>query len=86
LKRLDPQIIVIGEAPSRHLNYYTGYHTITQNAAGIITMKNTDNKVHIFTSNHYPRPDWMVYEAGHGAGYVGTIIVETEYTLENMDE
>jgi len=25
LEKLDPQIIIIGEAPSRHLNYYTGY-------------------------------------------------------------
>ena len=35
LEKLDPQIIVIGEAPTRHLNYYTDYKTITQNSAGV---------------------------------------------------
>lgn len=84
LRRLDPQIIVIGEAPSRHLNYYTNYRTITQNRAGHITMDCVGDKVHIYTSNAYDRPDWMAYEWMPGAGYVGSITVETEYTLENM--
>lgn len=86
LRRLDPQIIVIGEAPSRHLNYYTGYHTITQNRAGDITMECVGDRVHIYTSNAYERPDWMAYEWMPGVGYVGSITVETEYTLENMGD
>ena len=32
LETLDPEIIVVGEAPSKHLNYYAGYKTITQNS------------------------------------------------------
>src|SRR3546814_7219402 len=51
LEKLDPQIIVIGEAPSRHLNYYTGYKTITQNSAGDITMDCVEDKVHFYVSN-----------------------------------
>ena len=35
LKTLNPKIIVIGEAPSKDLNYYQGYNTITQNTAGV---------------------------------------------------
>lgn len=37
LEVLDPDIIIIGECPSKHLNYYCGYNTITQNLAGNIT-------------------------------------------------
>lgn len=33
LKKLNPKLVVIGEAQSKHLNYYSGYHTITQNSA-----------------------------------------------------
>lgn len=51
LKKLDPQIIVIGEAPSRDLHYYTGYKKVTQNLAGDITMELVDNKVHFYSSN-----------------------------------
>ncbi len=36
LDTIDPQIIVIGEAPSEELAYYRSYNTITQNKAGDI--------------------------------------------------
>jgi len=85
LKKLDPQIIVIGEAPSRHLHYYTGYKTLTQNKAGDIVMHCVDGKIHFYTSNK----DYTVahlndeksLESDH---YLGSLDVETEYTLENM--
>jgi len=48
LKRLDPHVIVIGEALSEHLNYYTGYNTLTQNSTGDIVFKNESGKTHIF--------------------------------------
>lgn len=88
LKRLDPQIIVIGEAPSRHLHYYTGYETITQNRAGDITMDCVGDKVHFYASNgNYAGPGSLDDEkkTAYG-GYIGSITVETEYTLENMDD
>lgn len=44
LKKLNPQLIIIGEAPSEKLNYYSNYDTITQNCAGNITFE-IDNKV-----------------------------------------
>ena len=50
LKKLKPQIIVIGEAPSKHLNYYSGYNTITQNSAGDIVFDCSDNSVHVYVS------------------------------------
>ena len=53
LAKLNPKIIVIGEAPSEHLNYYSGYNTITQNTAGSIVLECVVGKVHVFTSNEY---------------------------------
>ena len=51
LKLLTPQIIVIGEARSEYLNYYSGYKTITQNTAGDIVFINHSNRVDIYVSN-----------------------------------
>ena len=51
LDKINPKIIVIGEAPSQNLNYYSGYNTITQNSAGNITFDCDGNKVHIYVSN-----------------------------------
>lgn len=48
---LQPDIIVIGEAPSGSLNYYRGYNTITQNSAGDIIFINDGSDVHIYVSN-----------------------------------
>ena len=82
LKKLDPQIIVIGEAPSRHLNYYTGYMKITQNRAGHITMECVDDKVHFYVSNPNYTHDELDNEGMSSfPNYVGSITVETDYTL-----
>ena len=51
LKKLDPYLIIIGEAPSKNLDYYQGYNTITQNSAGDIIFKCENNYVHIYVSN-----------------------------------
>lgn len=50
LKKLDPYIIVIGEAPSKYLNYYSGYNTLKQNSAGDIIFHCSGNKVHVYVS------------------------------------
>lgn len=83
LVRLDPQIIVIGEAPSRHLHYYTGYSTITQNLAGDITMDLVDDKVHFYSSKPGYKNKKLEDEGQNKfSNYVGSITVETEYTLD----
>jgi hypothetical protein len=84
LEKLDPQIVVIGEAPSRHLNYYTGYNKVTQNSAGDITMDCVENKVHFYVSESEYKNTALSDEGkedAHGGTYVGSITVETEYTL-----
>ncbi|MBD5149986.1 MAG: hypothetical protein HDT18_06360 [Oscillibacter sp.] len=48
---LNPQIVIIGEAKSKNLNYYSGYNTITQNSAGDIIFECIGKKVHIYVSN-----------------------------------
>ena len=52
LKKLNPFIVVIGEAPSQHLDYYKGYNTITQNSAGDIIFKCEGEKVHVYCSKY----------------------------------
>lgn len=82
LKKLDPQIIIIGEAPSRHLNYYSGYEKITQNKAGDITMDFLDDKVHFYVSNEtYSHAGLCDEGQAKFPNYIGSITVETEYTL-----
>lgn len=86
LEKLDPQIIVIGEAPSRHLHYYTGYKTLTQNSTGDITMECVDDKVHFYVSNpnYGRREDFNDEGQSTYENYIGSITVETEYTLEGQ--
>lgn len=82
LKKLDPQLIVIGEAPSRHLHYYTGYQTLTQNCAGDITMDCEGDKVHIYASDVNYSVDHLDDEGKSDYKYyIGSVTVETEYTL-----
>lgn len=48
LKKLNPHIVIIGEAPSKYLNYYSGYNTITQNLAGNIVFECIEDYVHVY--------------------------------------
>jgi beta-lactamase superfamily II metal-dependent hydrolase len=74
LKKMSPKIIIVGEAPSEHLHYYPGYHTITQNSAGDIHFECNEGKVHIFTSNDY-EVDFLDAENWNlpGFHYIGTL-------------
>lgn len=53
LEKLDPKIIVIGNAPADDLNYDDPDKTITQNKAGDIVFVNEENIIHIYTQNEY---------------------------------
>lgn len=57
LRKLNPYIVIIGEAPSQYLNYYSGFNTITQNSAGDITLSCSGDKVHIYISDPNYRYD-----------------------------
>ena len=51
LQSMSPKLVVIGEAPSKNLNYYGGYNTITQNTAGSIYFECVKDWTHIYVSN-----------------------------------
>lgn len=59
LSKLNPKIIVVGEAASEHLNYYTGYNTITQNRAGDIVFECHNDEMDVFTSNDCGVRDYL---------------------------
>ncbi len=75
LDKLKPEVIIIGEAASRHLDYYTGYNKITQNKCGDITMVCVENKVHFYVSSPtYRKPDWLDDEnMSNFPNYIGTL-------------
>ena len=51
LRKINPKLIIIGEADSEYLNYYDGWNTITQNSAGDMIFECGTGEVHIFLSN-----------------------------------
>jgi len=51
LASIEPKIIVIGEADSTMLDYYSGYNTITQNSAKDIIFDCCTGKVHVYVSD-----------------------------------
>lgn len=61
LEKINPKIIIIGEAPSKHLNYYQSYNTITQNSAGDIVLDCIEGKVNLYVSKEYS-VDFLVSE------------------------
>ncbi len=77
LKKLDPDIIVIGEAPSKNINYYPGYDTITQNLAGAITFVNNNGTVDVYVSNSAYNVDFLKYIIGKNdySFYLGSFLV-----------
>ncbi|WP_421681916.1 hypothetical protein HKW98_12400 [Stutzerimonas urumqiensis] len=84
LDKLNPKIIVIGEAPSRHLHYYSGYNKITQNRAGDITFIPENNKLHCYSSyESYGMREWLSNDGKPDENfgvrdrdyYIGTLIL-----------
>lgn len=51
LEALNPKLIIIGNAPSEHIDYGDSRQTITQNTSGDIRFENDGNEVHIYTKN-----------------------------------
>lgn len=56
LDEMNPALIVIGEAPSKHLNYYDGFNTLTQNSCRDITFDCQTRRTHIYVGV----PDYSV--------------------------
>lgn len=78
MDKLTPKLIVVGEAPSEDLDYYSGYNTITQNSAGDIMFETNGEYLDIFVSKTgYNKTDGMVHNRNHGTHsgmkYLGSI-------------
>jgi len=76
LDKIDPTIIVVGQAPSSDLTYYDKWDTITQNSAGDIVFECLSGKTHVFVSSSTYAVDFLTEESGvdnrHGCYYIGT--------------
>ncbi len=78
LDEMEPQIIIIGEAPSGNINYYQGWNTITQNTAGDIIFECETGKVHIYVSKENYSVDFLDNEwkdDRNDGYYLGTLQV-----------
>lgn len=73
LKKLNPKIIIIGEAPSENLNYYSGYHTITQNRAKDITFYIGTGFIDIYASNENYSVNFLKQRKNMKSGYIGSL-------------
>ena len=78
LDKLNPKIIVIGEAPSAHLNYYPEFDTIKQNSAGDILFECVEHAVHIYVEKKSYKEDFLEdygHSNNHNLFYLGTLKV-----------
>lgn len=76
LKILSPKIIVVGEAPSSDLEYYSKYDTITQNSAGDIIFECLKNKVRIYVGQDNYSVSFLAIEKSFNPSlehYIGTL-------------
>ena len=76
LGEMDPKIVVIGEAPSKNLNYYESYNTITQNSAGSIYFECVEGWVHIYVGSWTYRVNFLEdRRARTYNNYIGSLAV-----------
>ena len=76
LEEMDPQIVVIGEAPPKNLNYYRDYNTITQNSAGSIFFECVKGWVHIYVDSSTYSVDFLEDKrANTYTNYIGSLAV-----------
>jgi beta-lactamase superfamily II metal-dependent hydrolase len=73
---LNPKIIIIGEAPAEHLDHYSSYNIIKQNAAHDMVFDCVQGKVHIYVSNKFYSVDFLDDEnmpSIYDNYYIGTL-------------
>jgi beta-lactamase superfamily II metal-dependent hydrolase len=59
LEQMNPDIVIIGEAPSKNIHYYCEYNTITQNSAKNITFDLGDGVINVYTGNSEYSVDFL---------------------------
>jgi beta-lactamase superfamily II metal-dependent hydrolase len=76
LDQMDPDIVVLGEAPHGDLGYnsYDAYNKITQNTAEDIIFDCVTSKIHVYTSNKNHTVDFLDNENMNRFNYyIGTL-------------
>ncbi len=74
LEILNPQVVIIGEAKSKDLNYYSKYNTITQNSAGDIIFECENKKINIYVGNENYSVDFLNdYNKNSYDNYIGSL-------------
>ena len=78
LEQMNPDIIIMGEAPSKNLDYaaYDDYNKITQNSAKDIVLDCLTNKINIYVSDDNYSVDFLDNENlsdNHDCSYLGTL-------------
>lgn len=75
LDKISPKIIVLGEAPSKNLDYYVKYNTLTQNTARDITFNFENENIHIYVSNKNYNVSFLKnrYKNDAYGYYIGTL-------------
>lgn len=78
MDKLTPKLVIVGEAPSNELDYYSDYDTITQNTAGDVLFETNGDYLDVFVSeSSYKKTDGMVQNSNHGVHdgmkYLGSV-------------
>ncbi len=78
LSKIEPKIIIIGEAKSEYLDYYNGYETITQNTAKdiVIICENSYSDFYVSNKDYNTGPKNLKYITGKslsGYKYIGSL-------------
>jgi beta-lactamase superfamily II metal-dependent hydrolase len=74
---IKPDVVIIGEAPSKDLNYYKGQNTITQNTAGDITLVCENGHTDFYVSNSDYSVDFLDDEGKKDyLYYLGTLNID----------
>lgn len=77
LEKIEPKLIIIGEAKSEDLDYYSGYNTITQNSSKDITLDCNDSEIDIYCSNCNYTVDYLDdYGKTKFDNYIGTLTIK----------
>ena len=75
MEKMNPGLVVVGEADSDDLDYYEDYTHICQNTAKDIVFDCVHGSVHVYAEHPYPVKglDDLKMNSKYGLRYVGTL-------------
>jgi hypothetical protein len=75
MRQMEPKVVVLGEAPSEHLEYYAGRDHIRQNATGDITFECVRGGTHVYVESDSYEADFLRDEQREDiyGNYIGTL-------------